>query len=794
MFRSCLTRHFLLFFAVLHNSTAAQAEPPHAMTAFLNRHCSDCHSNGNAEGGFELSQLPAQFSETANFTRWIRVFDRVASGEMPPPEHQSPAPPAQAAFLQQTKNWLQGHQQQLWNEQGRVHGRRLTNLQLERTLHDLLGIDIPLAVLMPEEPRNSLFTSDADSQPMSHFQLQQHLQIVDTALHEAFRRALVTEQSVNRDLGPEQIARENPGRRTREPEMLEGLAVTWSSRLIFYGRLPCTTAPEDGWYRFRIRAKALKPPATGGVWCTVNSGRCVSSAPLLNWLGAFEAREEFQEWTFTGWLTKGDMLEVRPGDDTLKMGRFSGGQVGAGEGSPQDLPGIAIEHLTMEQIHTGPEQSACGALLFADLQPASLVRNLQQATLHSAAPIHDLQRLLLNFAQRAFRRPVQPSEISDYLALAESHLQQNGSLLDAIRAGYRSLLCSPRFLYFTAAPGRLDSWATATRLSYFLWNRPPDEELIQLAAADRLTDPAVVREQLQRMLAHPHGQDFIPDFAAQWLDLRDIDFTSPDRRLYPGFDVIVQHSMVAETESFLQQMLDQNQSITRLIAADETWLNERLARYYGIEGVTGDELQTVSLTDTARPGGLVTQGAIMKVTANGTTTSPVLRGVWVSERLLGREIPPPPASVPAIEPDIRGAVSIREMLERHKSDSACAACHRHIDAPGFALENFDPSGRWRRTYAAAERKRDAAEIDAGYQLASGESFGSLQEFQQLICDRPEQLAAGMARMLMEYSTGTAVTFSERDEVDRIVAAVSADNYGFRSILEEIVTSWVFLNR
>lgn len=783
-----------LLLVLLLPATAAHAEPPEAMTAFLNRNCSDCHGNGNSEGGFAFSELPAGFSEAADFSRWIRVFDRVASGEMPPPEHQPPAASAQAAFLQQTKNWLQEHQQQLWNEQGRVHGRRLTNLQLERTLHDLLGIDIPLAAQMPEEPRNSLFTSDADSQPMSHFQLQQHLQIVDTALQEAFRRALTTEQSVVRDLGPEQIVRQNPIRRTREPELLDGLAVTWSSRLIFYGRLPCTTAPEDGWYRFRIRAKALQPPATGGVWCTVNSGRCVSSAPLLNWLGAFEAREEFRDWTFTGWLTKGDMLEVRPGDDTLKMGRFSGGQVGAGEGGPQNLPGIAIEHLRMEQIHHGLSENAAGRLLFGDLQPESQVSNLQQATLQSAAPLRDLHRLLLSFAERAFRRPVQPSEITDYVALAEEQLQQNGSLLDAIRVGYRSLLCSPRFLYFTATPGRLDSWATATRLSYFLWNRPPDQQLAELAADDKLQDPAVVREQLHRMLAHPHGQNFIPDFAAEWLDLRDIDFTSPDRRLYPGFDVIVQHSMVAETESFLQQMLDHNQSVVRLIAADETWLNERLARYYGIAGVFGDQLQPVSLAETARPGGLMTHGAIMKITANGTTTSPVLRGVWISERLLGREIPPPPANVPAIEPDIRGATSIRDMLERHKSDSACSTCHRHIDAPGFALENFDPSGRWRSTYGIDSRNTDTAQIDASYQLASGESFGNLQEFQQLIRDRPEQIAAGMTRMLMEYATGAAVTFSERDEVERIVATVSADNYGVRSILEEIVTSWVFLNR
>lgn len=790
--RFCLLSTLIFF--VVAGPTVADSASPESLREFLTKNCSDCHSGPDAEAGLNLESLPAEPADHEALKRWIRIFDRVHAGEMPPSEWGTVSASDQQKFLEDTKSWLENFQRGQWAEQGRVRGRRLTNLQLERSLHDLLGIDIPLASQMPEEPRNSLFTTDADSQPMSHFQLQQHLTIVDLALEEAFSRAFTKQSLLSRDLTAQQIARTNPRRRTREPEIIDELAVTWSSRLIFYGRLPATTAPQDGWYRFRIRAKAVNAPADRGVWCTVKSGRCVSSAPLLSWLGAFEVTDQMQEWTFTGWMTRGDMLEVRPGDGTLKMGRFAGGQVGTGEGGPQNLSGIAIRNIVMQQVHEGPDSAGIRELLFGQLQPEKVVADWRQAKLISASPQQDLRNKLLQFASRAFRHPVPDDQIADYLQLADDHLRQTGSLVDALRVGFRSLLCSPRFLYFTAAPGPLDSWAVASRLSYFLWNRPPDQQLVQLATQDRLQDQAVVLQQLDRMLQGTGGDRFISDFSDQWLDLRDIDFTTPDRRLYPNFDVIVQHSMVAETKTFLQRMLHENHSVARLINSDETWLNERLARFYGIPGVRGDQLQPVSLREHSVPGGLVTQGAIMKVTANGTTTSPVLRGVWVSERLLGREIPPPPTSVPAIEPDIRGATTIREMLEKHKSDSACASCHRSIDPPGFALENFDASGRWRTRYPAGSRAGQGAVIDTSYQTVSGEQFDTLQEFQQLICRHPDRIAAGLCRKLIEYGTGMEVTFAERDEIARMVNAAADEDYGFRTLVQKVVSSSIFLNR
>ena len=271
-----------------------------------------------------------------------------------------------ATFVKSSGDWLRAFQRSQDEKFGRVRARRLTRREVERSLQDLLGIDIPLADQLPEEASSSEFSTVANGQAMSHFQLERHLAVVDVALDEAFRRALTPTELYSREFDHTQVARQT-NRRTREPEVLDGRAVTWSSGLIFYGRLPATSAPANGWYRFRIRASGLKAPESGGVWCTVRSGLGVSSAPLLAWIGAFEAFDQPRDLEFEAWLPRNHMLEIRPGDATLKKARFNGGQVGNGEGGPQDVPGVAIESISMQQFHRGPDDEGLRKLLFGDL-------------------------------------------------------------------------------------------------------------------------------------------------------------------------------------------------------------------------------------------------------------------------------------------------------------------------------------------------------------------------------------------------------------------------------------------
>ncbi len=821
------------------HGNVAVAQSPVASTLvelerFVGRHCADCHQGDAAEAGLDLSSLPQDLSNADNFATWVKVFDRVAAGEMPPKDAE-PVPAAESSsFLSDSNSWLTNYQRGIQAHEGRVHGRRLTNYQLERTLQDVLGIDIPLASEMPEEPKTGDFATIAARQSLSHFQLEQHLKVVDLALDEAFRRCQTPSDEKFAHLTAKDISRTQT--RTREPEYIDGGAVTWSSALIFYGRLPATIAKQAGWYRFKIRVSTLNTPSEHGVWCTVRSGQCVSSAPLMAWISAFEAMPEAKEVTFDAWLPRGHMLEIRPGDATLKSAKFAGGQSANGEGGPQNVPGIRIDWLEVARIHTGPSDDQIRKRLLGNFpilshstyhSPNSPSDKQPEAQSSAAqSPASDIalgKELLRQFATRAFRRPLatdkrshtnatdadhatsESVELNRFFQIFESSYRHDSDFVVALRAAYRAILCSARFMYFQEQPGPLDDYAIATRLSYLLWNGPPDDELFELAAQGSLRNPSVLQSQISRMLAVPAGNRFIPDFAAQWLELSEIDFTEPDRKLYPDFDIITQYSMLAETHAYLQAMLAEDASVVDFVNGETTFVNSRLARFYNLSCIDaesnprasdGDVLRRVSLRPEDHRGGLLSQGAILKVTANGTNTSPVVRGVWVSERILGEVIPPPPQAVSAIEPDIRGAKTIREQLEKHRSLAECASCHSKIDPPGFALESFDAAGQWREYYPRVQggNQKKGLPIDASYTTAAGEPFSGIGEFRKLVAQAPQPLARNFAEELLAYGTGAATTFADRVEVDRIVSAAAEHNYGMRSILDAVITSPIFLSK
>lgn len=783
-----------LFVAPLRAETASVAKVAPAIQSFLSKHCLDCHRGTEPKGGLDLKSLSGDLTDDAVQKRWVRIFDRVRDGEMPPPDVADVTPQGKQQFLNSTGDWLRASILAQDSQLGRVRGRRLTRRELERSLHDLLGIDIPLADQLPEEAQTDEFSTIATGQAMSHFQMERHLAVVDVALDEAFRRAFSPEDRYERDFDAERVARQTT-RRTREPEVIADRAVVWSSGLIFYGRIPATIAPENGWYRFHVRAGGLKQPESGGVWCTVRTGLCVSSAPLLAWVGSFEGTEQPKDLEFTAWMPKGHMLEIRPGDTTLKKARFAGGQVGVGEGEPQNVPGVAIDRIVMERFHRGPDNDGLRKLLFGNLKVEIDSRG-KSTMVNTQHPREDAVRLLETFARRAFRRPVSREELSGFVAMTSAALEDGQDFTAALRVGYRAILCSPRFLYLTESPGKLDDHAIAARLSYLLTGSTPDAQLTQLADAGKLHEPAAIRAEVERLLADKGGRKFIEDFAAEWLDLDQIDFTEPDGKLYPDFDSIVQQSMLNETHTYLETMLRDNLSVSQLIDSDFTFLNSRLARFYNIDGVDGDALRRFPLQPEHHRGGVLTQGAVLKVTANGSNTSPVVRGVWVSERLLGEMIPPPPANVPAIEPDIRGAKTIREMLALHRSQEACAVCHVKIDPAGFALENYDPSGKWRDRYLQLVngRRDQGAKVDASYKLPDGREFLDVEEFRSLVSAAPQKLARSLAEKLVVFGTGGRISFADRQAIDHIVDEASKGNYGFRSIIKAVATSSVFLSK
>ena len=376
-----------------------------------------------------------------------------------------------------------------------------------------------------------------------------------------------------------------------------------------------------------------------------------------------------------------------------------------------------------------------------------------------------------------------------------------------MRTSVSAVFCSPAFLYLQESSGRLSGSALASRLSYFLTRTAPDNELLN--AAERLnSDSPALRQQTDRLLNDPRFERFVADFADNWLGLRDIDFTMPDQTLFPEFDNYLRYSMPLETYAFLRELVVSNLPVTNLVKSEFAMLNSRLAKHYDLPAVSGAEVQKITLPPNSYRGGLITQAAILKVTANGTNTSPVTRGAWMMERILGETPPPPPPGVPGVEPDIRGASTLRELLDKHRSLEACNACHQNIDPPGFALEAFNPIGGYRERYRSLGagdvvnqevdgrkvRYRLGPAVDCSGQLDANRRFSDLEGFRTHLVADPEKLAMTLVTKLLTFATGREMGFSDRPEIERIVKASSTDQYGVRSLIHLTVQSDVFRNK
>jgi hypothetical protein len=625
-----------------------------------------------------------------------------------------------------------------------------------------------------------------------------------------------------------------------EERELEGVGVVASAYEPIEPKFNQFKAPVAGHYKLRFNVYSVwVGPGEKNNWFVPNlddisRGRrdepitITAEIPpgLLRTLGDFDVTPDPAVHELDVWLLAGEM--IRPDAGRLFRSRPGPSRWHNPLAEKDGQPGVVFRWMEVEGPIYDEWPPAGHKLLFGDLlitqrQVATTEDNTEQTNraghhrftrppgveVLSKNPMADAERLLRNFLQHAYRRPADDTELNRFLPVVQASLQRGDNFTDAMVAAYTAVLCSPEFLCLKEQPGRLDDYALASRLSFFLWNSAPDAELRACAAKRQLHRPTVLRAQTERLLADPKSGRFVEAFLDYWLDLRRILATAPDAELYGDYylDDLLTESALAEPRDFFAELIRQDLPARNVVASDFAFLNERLAAHYGLPPVPGVALRRAPLPPNSPRGGLMTQAAVLKVTANGTTTSPVLRGAWIMERILGQKPPPPPPSVPALEPDIRGAVTIRQQLEQHRNQETCSACHAKMDPAGFALENFDVMGGWRDRYRAEGAGSTpepglaksgqkfafhyALPVDASGELPDGRKFHDVREFKQLLLANEEQIARNLVRQLSVYATGAPVRFADREQIETILARARPRQYGVRSLIRELVQSELF---
>jgi len=773
----------------------------------LNQHCYECHDEVTKKGGLDLTALEWQPEVAENLRLWTKLHDLVERGEMPPAKKERPAADLLAGFLETLHEPLHELSAADQAREGRVVLRRLNRGEYEHTLQDLLGIDTPLRELLPEDGTVEGFDTVGAALNLSAVHLERYLLAADTALQAATITGPQPPRTTIRTDYEETWKEWRAGFQriiwTRSPEGT--LAIRSLGGQSPHGGLQAWNPPVPGErYRFTFRARAMIDRDSGysrGASKNVPDRRVMLKlgtttkyhTGLVDPLGYFEmSPDEFREFTVEARIPYGRTIFASP---------YRAVPETATEKAMNVSYAAVIEWVEIEGPLHEEWPPRGHSLLYGDLP-------VEGKQVQSIAPEEDARRLLATFLPRVFRRPVTEAEIEAHLGFMKEELAKGRTFGEAIRAAYKLALCSPKFLFLGESPGTLADTALATRLSYALWSTSPDGELTRLAAEGRLGEAEILRAQTDRLLADARGQRFTRHFLSSWLNLREIDFTQPDVKLYPEFEGYLQESMVRETDAFFNELLTGDLSVSNVVHSDFAMLNERLAEHYGIAGVTGPDLRRVTLQPGSRRGGFITQGAILKVSANGTTTSPVVRGAYLLDRILATPPQPPPKNVATIEPDIRGATTIREQLDKHRNHNACAGCHAQLDPPGFALESFDVTGRWREHYRALPESAkdkivnipgsdlryyvDGPVVDPAYVLADGRPFRDVDEYKALILRDPASLAHALTEKFITHLTGAPVQFADRAVVEAIVAKAGASSdYGVRTLLHEVIQSRVF---
>ena len=769
------------------------------VTPLIDTACLHCHDS-SSETGLNFEDLDYDLTDPNNFRKWTAVFDRAENGEMPPASEDRPDPDKLKFALTALKKELLSASVAKQSKAGRVSARRLTKTELRYTLQDLLLINSDVTSGVPDEVESGSFDTVGINQRISAVHMESYLQAADEALNVAINLGRNPYRSVETtDFAHMQMWHDKPanlgGGITRKLKFGKGFVLFRDVDYVTTFRFRIST---PGIHRIsaRVAAYQSKTPLTAKFIIKDQSGgaRLVKAIDLQP--------GEPVEVVFDTFLKPGDRpyltFDMEGVEPFTAINRDGGPKKYRGRGLA-----IMSQKIEGPLSDSWPNQSTSQFFKSELLNPNGSPNGPFKVAKTDKSPTERVQEIIARFAPRAFRRPVNKTEIQSFVDLAKPAIDEGRGFDDVIRVPLRSMLSSPQFLLFDEEAGTLDEFAIANRLSYFLWKSLPDRELFEIAASGNLTKPDVLKQQVDRMLADKKSSRFVQDFLGQWLRLNKLNAPSPDDGLYPEYDELLASAIPQETHLFFGELIKENLGLENLIDSKFTFLNRRLAKLYEIPGVDGQDFQKVDLPDDSPRGGVLTQAAILKTTANGTTTSPVMRGNFVLTNFLGTPPSPPPADIGSIEPDTRGKTTIREILDAHRDMASCAQCHREIDPPGFALESFDPIGGFRKHYRASGGEsnfggfnvklppKQGPPVDPSGVTSDGQTFSGIQDFKELLLDHKEQIANNFIAQLIMYSTGGEIEFADREEIKSILNRTAENGFPVRDIIHEVVQSKIF---
>ena len=784
-----------------------------ATDLFLELHCYECHSDGVAKGGLDFDNLGRDFDNVATFSSWEQIYDRALTGEMPPSKvKKRPTTSELKAFRSDLRpRLIQAH-----TLRKSTVLRRLNRIEYQNTMNDLFGTSLELVDYLPEDGRSHEFDNVGAALGISMQHMQMYLKAADVVLDSAIAKTTEAPQPTTvigryiDDKGAQKFIGD------QWLKLKDDTIVRFQRTGYPSGMIRTANTRKPGFYRIRVKGFAYQ-----------------STKPLTFSVGALTFKRGVKQPVF-GYFS---MPPGGPGDlHTVELTAFIGANYMVSiepygihdpdlgrrrkEGIPiatVKKPGLGIHSVEV----TGPlfdEFPSRGhKLIFDGVERTEITPKNPKDRLNSwyrpkfevktdnekEAIIASLRRV----AEAAFRRPVKAGEVLSYVRLHEVERAKGEDFETSLCTAIVALLSSPSFLYLRENQGTLDDFAIASRLSYFLTRSAPDRQLLFLARQGKLK--ANLRSQTERLIEHSHFERFITDFTDAWLNLREMDFTAPDRTLYPEFEPYLRFSMPLETRAFFRELLEGNHPVSNIVDSHFALLNDRMAEHYRIPGVQGSNFRKVHLPSDSLRGGFLSQASIHKVSANGTNTSPVVRGVYVLERILGITPSPPPPGTPGVEPDIRGASSLRELLDKHRDLESCASCHNKIDPLGFALESFDVIGlhreRFRNQDPNAERVKDVVRgrkvqyrlgpnVDSSGQFIDGTEYQDFLGYKTHLSSLQEDLARAFAKKLLTFATGRELGFSDRGEIERIVTQSAKNEYRLRELLHLVIGSKIFLNK